>query len=100
MVVLPSCSPPQVWHVKVLDTKHLREVLQLVRPKGLGENVGNLPTNSNIPNFDFTAQDPLAHKVIMQFSILHVSMEYRVLGQLHATDVVAVHQNRSGNFEP
>ena len=34
----------------------------------------------NIPEFDFTAQDPLAYKVIMHLDVLHVSMEYEVLG--------------------
>ena len=42
-------SRPQVWHVEMLQTKHLREVPYLVESKGLGEDVDHLPICSNIP---------------------------------------------------
>ena len=68
-------------------------MLQLVRSERFGEDVGNLPIGSNISELKFTAQDPLAHKVIMHFYVLCASMEHGVLGQLHATDVVIVDQD-------
>ena len=67
-------------HVEVLDTKHHGEVLQLVRSKGLCEDVDNLPIGTNILEFDSTAQDPLVHKVVMHFYVLCASMEYGVHG--------------------
>ena len=73
--------------------------MQLVRSKGLGENVDNLPISSNIPWSDLIAQDPLAHKVIMYFYVLGASMEYRVLGQFHATDVITIDWDWIGNFD-
>ena len=59
---------------------HHREVLQRVRPEGLGEDVGNLPIGSNILEFDLTVKDPLTHKVIMYLDVLCVSLEHGVLG--------------------
>ena len=94
------CSPPQVRHIETLHAKHLREVLQLVRSERLVEDVGNLPIGLNIPKFDFIAQDPLAHEVIMYLNMLCASIEHRVLGQLHTADVVAVDRNRSRNCDP
>ena len=52
----------------------------------------------NIPEFDFTAQDSLAHKVVMHFYVLRASMEYGVLSQLHAIDVVTIDRDRIGNL--
>ena len=45
-----------------------------------------------------TAQDPLTHKVVMHFYVLRASMEFGVLGELHATDVVTVDWDRIGNL--
>ena len=44
----------------------------------------------NILKFNFTAHDPLTHKVIVHFYVLYPSMEYGVLGKLYATYIVAV----------
>ena len=77
----------------MLKPEHLRKMLQLVRSKRLGEEVRNLPIGSNILKFNFTAQDLLAHRVIMHLNVLCGSMEYRVLGQLHTANVVVVDQD-------
>ena len=37
-----SPSPPQVRHVKVLQPKCTRELLQLVQAKGFGEDIGSV----------------------------------------------------------
>ena len=73
-------------------------MLQLVGSEGLGEDVGNLLINLNIPEFDFTPQDPLMHKVIMHLDVLCASMENGVLGQLQVANIVVVDRNRSGYF--
>ena len=66
--------------VEVLDTKHLRGVLQLVRLEGLDENVGDLSIGVNILEFNFTTQDQVVHKMVMHFYVLRASMEVRILG--------------------
>ena len=88
-----SNSPPQVWHVEMLYTKHLGKVIQLVRSERLGEDVGNLPIRLNILKFNFTAQNLLMHKVIVHFYVLCLSMEYGVLGKLYDAYVVAIDQD-------
>ena len=67
--------------------------MELVRSDRLGDDASHLSICLNIPEFDITAQDPLVHKVIMHFYVLRASMENGVLGQLHATDIVAVDRN-------
>ena len=57
-------------HVEVLDTMNLQEVLQFVHSEGLCEDVENLSIGSNIPSFDLTSHDSLAHKVILYFMCL------------------------------
>ena len=59
-----------------------------------------MPIGSNIYEFDFTTQDSLELKVIMHFYVLRASMEDRVMGQLHVTDVVAVDRHQSMNLDP
>ena len=58
-----------------------------------------MPIGSNIPRFDFTTQDPLAHKVIMHLDVLCASMEHGVLGQLHATNVVLVDRDQNRHYD-
>ena len=84
----------------MLYTKNLGEMLQLVQSERLGEDVGDLPISSNISKFDFTAQDPLTHKVIMHLDVLSASMEHKVFGQLHAIDVVTIDRDRGRYFDP
>ena len=46
-----------------------------------------------------TAQDPLTHKVVMHFYMLHASMKDGVLGQLHATNVVLVDRDQNRHYD-
>ena len=85
-------------HVEVLDTKHLRELIQLFHSEGLGEDVSNMWIGTNISEFDFTAKDPVAHKMIVNLYVIGTSMDNKVLCQLHATDVVTVDRDLIGNF--
>ena len=74
-------------------------MLQLVRPKHFGEDVGHLSIGSSIPKFDFSDHEPLVYKVIVHFNVLRASMEYGVLGQLHVVEVVIADRNRSRDFD-
>ena len=47
-----------MWHVEMLEPKHLRKVMELVRSEWLGEDIGNLPIAAKVPVFDFTGLGP------------------------------------------
>ena len=83
-------SPPQVRHVKVPQPKRTRELLQLVKTKGLGEDVGVLPIYRNILKFDFIREDMLTDKVIVHLNVLGPGMEDRVLHYVDVDEVVVV----------
>ena len=72
-------SPPQVRHVEVPQTKHTRELPQLVETKGLGEDVGVLPIRRNIRKFNFTGEDTLVDKVLVHLNVLSLGVEDEVL---------------------
>ena len=69
---------------------HLRKLPQLVQPKCLGEDVGNLPISLNEAQGDFTVKDKLAHEMVMHFYVLYASMEYEVLGELDVVEIVTI----------
>ena len=72
-------SPPQVWNVEVTQVKRTRELPQLVQTNRLGEDVGSLPIRQNILKFDFTGEDTLTHKMVVDLNVLSLGVEYRVL---------------------
>ena len=72
-------SPPQVRHVEVTQPKRTRELPQLVETKGLGEDVGVLPIRGNILKFNFTGEDTLADKMVVDLNVLSPCVDDRVL---------------------
>ena len=66
------------------------KVSQLVQSEYLGENVSHLLISLNIPEFDFTAHNPLANEMVVHFDMLGTSVEDRVLCKLDVVEVVAI----------
>ena len=63
---------------------------KLVKTKGFGENIGNLPISRNMHQFDFTSEDTLTDKTIMHLNVLSPGVEYGVLRKVDAAEVVAI----------
>ena len=78
-MVLRDVSPPQVRYVELSQTKRTRELLQLVKTKGLGEDVSVLSIRRNIRKFNFIGEDTLADKVVVHLNVLSLGMEDGVL---------------------
>ena len=94
--LLPSVvfSPPQVWHVEVSQPKRTREFPQLVKTKGLGEDVGVLSIRRNKLKFDITGEYTLTDKMIVHLNVLSSGVEDRVLRKLDVAEVVTVDCHR------
>ena len=78
--------------------KRTLELPQLVQTKRFGEDVGSLSIRQNILKFDFTREDTLTNKVIVHLNVLSPCVEYRVLHELDAVEVVAVDRCRIGHL--
>jgi hypothetical protein len=83
-------STPQVRHVEVAQPKRTRELPQLVEPKSLGENVGNLPIRRNMLQFHFTGENTLLDEMVMHLDVLRPCVKDRVFRELNAAKVVAM----------
>ena len=80
--------------MKVSQPKHTRELPQLVKTKGLGEDVDVLPIHRNILKLDFTREDTLMDKVIVHLNVLSSGVNKGVLCELDAAHVFAVYRRR------
>ena len=72
-------APPLVQHIEKPQTKRTRELPQLVKTKGLGEDVGVLPIRQNIRKFNFNGEEMLADKVVVHLNVLSLDVEDMVL---------------------
>ena len=52
---------------------------QLVKTKGLGEDVGRLSIHQNVYQFYFTRENTLVHEVVTRLNLLRLSVECGVL---------------------
>ena len=91
-------SPPQIWHVEVLQAKHTRKLPQLVQAKGFGENIGILPIRQNIHQFDFIGKGLLADKIIVHLNMLGPGVDDGVLHKLDVVEVGIVNRRRIGHL--
>ena len=68
-----------------MQSKHFRKLMQLVEVDRLGEDVGHLLISLNESPFNFTIEDTLAHKIIMNFDVLCAAMKDKMLGKLNTS---------------
>ena len=87
-------APPLVQHIEKPQTKRTRELPQLVKTKGLGEDVGVLPIRWKICKFYFTRENTLANKMVVHLNVLSPGVEDGVLRKLDVLEVVAVDRRR------
>ena len=93
-LVVRDCSPPQVWHIEMMQPERTRELPQLVQTKGLGEDVGSLPIRRNILKFDFTRKDTLTDRMVVHLNVLGPCVENGVFRELDAAKIVLVDRRR------
>ena len=86
--------PPQVRCVEVTHPKLTREMSQLIKTKGFGENISNLPISRNMHQFDFTSEDTLTDKMIVHLNVLGPGVEDRVLCKVDTAKVVTKDRRR------
>ena len=89
-----SHTPPQFRPVGRLvsrpDAEPGKKPLQFISTESFGEDVCTVLCRQAVDNLDLLRHDHLAHKVILNLNVLHLSMEDKVFGNGDVTLVVAI----------